>query len=121
MAMKNSFSFDLFLYFILVVKIAFLITIFLSITSKRSGSIEEAEKYTVMNHRLHSIFTISMGVLLLILFNPINNLKIVCVDGHPRLFLYIFGALSILGVVQHFIDEKKEEKEENNDTIITNN
>jgi len=121
MSIKTSIAFELFLFFILAVKLAFIITILLSVVAKRSGSKEEVEKYTVMNHRLHSIFTISMGVLLLILFNPINNLKIVCVDGHPRLFLYIFGALSILGVVQHFIDEKKEEKEENNDTIITNN
>ena len=112
MAMKNSFSFDLFLYFILVVKIAFLITILLSVVAKRSGSKEEVEKYTVMNDRLHSIFTISMGVLLMILFNPKTNSKIVCVDGHTKLFLYLFGVLSILGVIQHFMDEKKEETEE---------
>ena len=43
MAIKNSLSFNLFLYFILIVKIAFLITILLSITSKRSGSIKEAD------------------------------------------------------------------------------
>ena len=118
MAIKNSLSFNLFLYFILIVKIAFLITILLSITSKRSGSIKEAEKYTVMNDRLHSIFTISMGVLLLVLFNPISNSKIVCVDGHTKLFLYIFGALSILGIVQHYMDEKRKEKE---DIIISKN
>ena len=118
MAMKNSLSFELFLYFILIVKIAFLITILLTVKSKRTGSIEEIHKYTVMNDRLHSIFTISMGVLLLVLFNPISNSKIVCVDGHTKLFLYIFGALSILGIVQHFMDEKKKEK---TDTIISNN
>ena len=121
MSVKSSFSFNLFLYFILFVKIAFLITILLSVRAKRSGSIEEAEKYTAMNHKLHSIFTISMGVLLMILFNPRSNSKIVCVDGHARLFLYIFGVLSILGIVQHFMDEKKEEKEENDDTIISTN
>jgi Na+/proline symporter len=121
MAMKNSFSFELFLYFILIVKIAFLITVLLTVISKRNGSIEEIDKYTAMNHKLHSIFTISMGVLLLILFNPRSNSKIVCVDGHIKLFLYIFGVLSILGIVQHFIDEKKEEKKEKEDTIISNN
>ena len=90
----------------------------LTVKSKRTGSIEEIHKYTVMNHRLHSIFTISMGVLLLILFNPRSNSKIVCVDGHTKLFLYIFGVLSILGIVQHYMDEKKKE---NKDTVISNN
>ena len=67
-----------------------------------------------MNDRLHSIFTISMGVLLLVLFNPISNSKIVCVDGHTKLFLYIFGALSILGIVQHYMDEKRKENRRHN-------
>jgi hypothetical protein len=121
MSVKNSFSFDLFLYFILVVKIAYLITILLSVRAKRSGSKEDEEKYTVIKERLHNIFTISMGVLLMILFNPRSNSKIVCVDGHTKLFLYIFGVLSILDIVQHFIDEKKEEKKENNDTVVSIN
>ena len=118
MSIKTSIAFELFLFFILGVKLAFIITILLGVVAKRNGSKEEVEKYTVMNDRLHSIFTISMGILLMILFSPKTNSKIVCVDGHTKLFLYIFGVLSILGVIQHFMDEKKEETEETDGKLV---
>ena len=48
-----------------------------------------------------------MGILLIILFLPRNKGE-VCVNGHTKLFLFIFGVLSIITLMEDFFHKKEE-------------
>ncbi len=109
---KNSPIFEGFLYFILAVKVAFLISILLIIKGKIDGDKDEIHKYTLLKDRLHHLFTVCMGILLIILFYPDKTILEVCVDGHTKLFLYIFGILSVLGIMQNFFHEVQQKSKE---------
>jgi len=102
---KNSFTFELFLYAILAVKLSFLLSMLLGIKAKLDGNKDKEEKYTVMKERLHKLFTIFMGILLMILFSPLKTPSEVCVYGDTKLFLYIFGILSIAGILQDIVHQ----------------
>ena len=104
---QNSYVFELLLYVILVVKICFLFTIIMSKYQNRTGNNDKYEWYKMLKDKLHHLFTLLMGILLTVLFSPIYSSKTVCVDGHTKIFLYIFGVLSILGIIQHFIEDRK--------------
>ena len=104
---KNSYVFELFLYIILVVKIVFLFTIVMSKYENRIGNNDKSTWYKILQDKLHHLFTLLMGILLTLLFHPFLSAKTVCVDGHTKLFLYAFGVLSIIGIVQHFIEDKR--------------
>lgn len=113
---QNSYVFELLLYIILVVKICFLFTIIMSKYENRRGNNDKYEWYKILKDKLHHLFTLLMGILLTVLFSPIYSSKTVCVDGHTKLFLYAFGVLSIIGIVQHFIkDRKHSDKNEKTD------
>jgi len=101
---QNSYVFEIFLYVILVVKIGFLFTILMSEYENRIGNNDKSEWYKMLKDKLHQLFTLLMGILMSILFSPIYSSKTVCVDGHTKLFLYAFGVLSIIGIIQHFIE-----------------
>jgi hypothetical protein len=102
---RNSPIFEVFLYFILAVKVLFLVSILLIIKGKIDGNKDEVHKYTLLKERLHHLFTILMGILLIILFYPTTIKEEVCVEGHTKLFLYIFGILSVLGIIQNVVHE----------------
>ena len=102
---KHSTIFEVFLYFIFLVKLVFLITIVLSIEATRKGNATEVQKYVRLKEQLHNLFTISMGILLLILFNTYSTPREVIISGHTKIFLFLFGIMSILGVVQTTIKE----------------
>jgi len=102
---KNSFTFELFLYAILAVKLSFLLSMLLGIKAKLDGNKDKEEKYTVMKERLHKLFTIFIGILLMILFSPLKTPSEVCVYGDTKLFLYIFGILSIAGILQDIVHQ----------------
>ena len=53
---------------------------------------------------MEHLFIISIGILMMILFFPHTKGQ-VCVDGHIKLFLYIFGILSVLGIIKNFKKE----------------
>ena len=77
---QNSLLFEGFLYFILIIKIL----------------------YAQYEERFHNLWHFSMGILLIILFSGDNN-KIVCVDGHTKFFLFVFGVLSLTTIIQNFV------------------
>ena len=108
---KNSMLFEGFLYFILVVKILFVYCLFLKIYESRKGNKVEEEKYEYYEEKYHNLFTFCMGILLIILFSY-RNKGIVCVSGHTKLFLFIFGVLSLTQLIKNFIDLKKEKSHE---------
>lgn len=103
----NSRLFEAYLFFILIVKILFVFSLILKIQASRKGEKEEEEKYNNYQQELHKLFTGSMGILLIILFIPKNKGE-VCVDGHTKLFLFIFGVLSIITLMEDFFHKKRE-------------
>jgi hypothetical protein len=107
MATSNSVLFDMFLYFILVVKLCLLFVIVLRSNAKRKNDKKAVEKYNNLKEILHETFTICMGFLLVIVFSPINYPGEVCVFGETKIFIFIFGILSILGIMQIFIEKAK--------------
>ena len=113
--MKNSYVFELFLYVILVVKIVFLFVLAMSKYENIIGDVDKSVWYKMLQDKLHHLFTLLMGILLTLLFHPLLSAKTVCVDGHTKLFLYAFGVLSIIGIVQHFIKDRKMMRNEKTD------
>jgi cell division protein FtsW (lipid II flippase) len=101
MSVQDSPAFEAFLYFILVVKILFLISMLLSIYASHKGTQAQADKYENFQEKMEHLFIVSMGILMMILYFP-HTKGPVCVDGHTKLFLYIFGILSVLGIIKNF-------------------
>jgi cell division protein FtsW (lipid II flippase) len=101
MSVQDSPAFEAFLYFILVVKMLFLISMLLSIYASHKGTQAQADKYENFQEKMEHLFIVSMGILMMILYFP-HTKGPVCVDGHTKLFLYIFGILSVLGIIKNF-------------------
>ena len=109
MSIQESPLFTTFLYFILVVKILFLISMIFSVYASHKGTQSQADKYEHFQNKMEHLFIISMGILMMILFFPHTKGE-VCVDGHTKLFLYIFGMLSILSIIKIFRKEHSSQK-----------
>ena len=104
MSVQESPAFEAFLYFILIVKILFLISMLLALYASHKGTQSQAQKYENFQDKMEHLFIISMGILMMILFFPHTKGQ-VCVDGHTKLFLYIFGIVSVLGIIKNFKKE----------------
>ena len=104
---QNSRLLEAYLFFILIVKMLFVFFLILKIQASRKGDKEKEEKYNNYQQKLHKLFTGSMGILLIILFLPRNKGE-VCVDGHTKLYLFIFGVLSIITLTEDFFHNKEE-------------
>lgn len=96
--MENTILFDLFLYIILLVKIVFITYLLLKINATRNNDKVGEDKYSKQEAHYHNIFTFLMGVLILIIFDPISYPDKVCVSGRTKQFIYIFGLLSITSI-----------------------
>ena len=99
---QNSLLFEGFLYFILIIKILFVFCLFMKVLESRKGNKCKENKYAQYEERFHNLWHFSMGILLIILFSGVNN-KIVCVDGHTKFFLFVFGVLSLTQLIQNFV------------------
>lgn len=101
--MTNSHALEGFLYFILIVKILYIISFLLKLKASRNEDKEKKEEYSKYQENLHNLFTFCMGILLIILFNPIKSKGEVCVAGHIKLFLFVFGILSLSALIHTYI------------------
>jgi len=101
MSFQESLSFEGYLYVILVVKMLFLISMILSVYTSYKGMKSESKRYEEFQDKMEHLFIVLMGVLMIILFYPQNKGQ-VCLDGHTKIFLFIFGVLSILGIIKNF-------------------
>jgi uncharacterized protein YhhL (DUF1145 family) len=106
---QESPLFQSFLYFILVVKILFIFSLVMKLIASRKGDTEKEEKYTHYEENLHNLFTLCMSILLIMLFST-HNKGPVCVDGHTKFFLFVFGILSLTPLLKNFINTKKMKK-----------
>ncbi len=98
----NSLLFEAFLYFILIIKILFVFCLFMKVMESRKGNRYNENKYAQYEEIFHNIWHLCMGILLIILFSGDNN-KTVCVDGHTKFFLFVFGVLSLTTIIQDFV------------------
>jgi hypothetical protein len=89
---------DLYLIFILIVKICILTMIFFRRPLINRG-IFTSERFYEIKHQLEFLFNISMSILLIILFNPLTE-KYLIITHHIKLFLFVFGVLNIINMIK---------------------
>jgi len=106
MDIQKSPYFDGFLYLILFIKILFLISMILTVYASHFGSNDDVEKYTAYQDKFEHLFIILMGILMIVIFYP-HGKGPTCVDGHTKIFLYVFGILSVLGIIKNFKNKEK--------------
>jgi len=88
--------FDLFLYFILIVKLIFLYASFRILIMKKNYS-DKLNYYTHLAGFTHTIFMFLMSILLIMLFRP-SDPKSVSITGETKTSLFIFGILILVGI-----------------------
>tara|TARA_E500000178_G_C16886569_1_gene691510 strand:- start:23 stop:313 length:291 start_codon:yes stop_codon:yes gene_type:complete len=93
--------FDYYIFLIIIVKIAYLSTIFLRNANLKKETKKKVEYY---HEILHVLFYLLMAILLVIMFNPFT--KEVKVSGHEKLFIFILGVLMIVDIVRKKILKK---------------
>ena len=102
---KNPLYLNALLVMILVVKIMLLSVIIIDVYQKHRKNEDKIYKYDNLKDILHHIFTFLMGILLIILFNPRETVNNKCINTETRIFLFIFGILSIVSVAKYFYDK----------------
>lgn len=72
-------------------------SIYLHITNNSNELLINSIEYYIQ-----LLFTINMGVLLIYLYHHYTPKK-VCIEGRTKMYLYLFGILSLLGGLKKFI------------------
>lgn len=68
-------------------------------------------RYKDLQEKLHNIFMISMGIVLVMLFHPFQKEQKIT-NKHVIIYLFIFGVLSIANIVKIFLENNKESTEQ---------
>jgi len=89
--------YDMYITFIILIKIGFILLAFSHIYLKVKGEehSELDEKILYWKERVEFIFIITMAILLIYLFNPRKN-RITMIDYETSLLLYLFGFIIII-------------------------
>lgn len=96
--MKNG-NLDIMLVPLLIVKIIWVLTIFSHFIDKKYYNNSHEQFITELEAIAHNLYTFLIGVLLVYLYNHLTPYK-VCVEGHLKMYLYSFGILSAIGIIQ---------------------
>ena len=120
MAEKKDVTLNGILIFVLIVKLLWVLSLF-SIFAIKYYFTEDSfyiEHIENIEYMLHDIFTLLIGILLIYLYNHLTP-KQVCIEGHTKFYLYSFGILSVIGVLQkmfhtHYFREYNELEQEYN-------
>jgi hypothetical protein len=94
-------AFNIFLFCILFVKIVYIGCMFAGVYINRGYNNDLKLQLETCKEYLHVVFTMSMGVLLILLFSNLINKGEVCVDGHLKVYLSTFGILSLLEFIRN--------------------
>jgi len=104
MAEKKDIFLNSILIFILFVKVLWVLSLFSHFILKSYYS--QYHEYIKIDgdieYLLHNIFTLTIGLLLIYLYNHLTP-KEVCIEGHAKLYLYSFGVLSLVGTLQKIV------------------
>ena len=90
------------LIYILIVKILWILFTFSHIILTLYGNntiIKYKKIIDDIDEALRDIFLLLIGLLLVYLYNHLTPSK-VCIEGHTKIYLYIFGIVTILGSLQ---------------------
>tara|TARA_B100000508_G_C11402850_1_gene249245 strand:+ start:265 stop:618 length:354 start_codon:yes stop_codon:yes gene_type:complete len=110
MHIQHSFLFQLFLFFILVVKFFYLITLLVNLYDIRIQKKTNKPRFKNLQEKLHNIFIICMGIVLVMLFHPFQKEQKIT-NRHVIIYLFIFGLLSISNIIKIFVQNKQESTE----------
>jgi uncharacterized protein YhhL (DUF1145 family) len=94
--------YEVYLNLILAVKILYLIVIILRIKSQKNKKCKQEKKYEKLETFMHNLFLFLVSLLLLYLFRPTLR-RSVTIDGETKLYLFIFGGLTLLSLAKKFI------------------
>lgn len=101
MAEKNDLKLNGILLFVLTTKVLWILSLFSHFAIKHylTGASYYIELNEDIEYMLHNLFTFALGILLIYLFNHLTP-DLVCIKGHSKFYLYSFGILSIVGILQ---------------------
>jgi len=74
--------------------------VFFSIYINRGNNNDLKLQIEAWKEDLHIAFTMSMGVLLILVFSNLIHKGEVCVDGHLKIYLTTFGVLSLFEFIR---------------------
>lgn len=101
MADKRDVKLNMILVFILIVKVLWILSLFSHFAIKLYLS--DDNYYVELNenieYKLHNLFTLLIGSLLIYLYHIFTS-NSVCIEGHAKFYLFSFGILSVIGVLQ---------------------
>ena len=89
------------MYIILIIKISYIIVTIAYLRSKYKNY-QFTDKIKNAKNILHFIFNILLILLLIFLFNPFYKYQVEITD-HIRLFLFVFGVMSLITEIQNII------------------
>ena len=84
---------------ILVIKVIWVLALFSNFIDKKYYNNSDEKIIIKIQTIAHNIFTLLIGILLIYLYNHLTPYK-VCVEGYLKMYLYSFGILSCVGIIQ---------------------
>jgi len=106
MTEKTDIKLHIILLFVLITKVLWILSLFSHFAIKHYFT--DLSDYLELNENieyiLHHLFTIGLGILMIYLFNNLTP-DLVCIKGHTKFYLYSFGILSIIGILQKVLHE----------------
>lgn len=94
--------YELYLNLILAVKMLYLIIIILRFRAQKKNNCKQSKKYDKLETLMHNLFLLLVSLLLLYLFRP-SLRRSVTIDGETKLYLFIFGGLTLISLAKNFI------------------
>lgn len=101
MFQTNNVYLDTYMYIILIIKISYIIVTIAYLRSKYKNY-QFTDKIKNAKNILQFIFNILLILLLIFLFNPFYKYQVEITD-HIRLFLFVFGVMSLITEIQNII------------------
>lgn len=93
---------NILLFFMFIIRLMWLISIFIHFLDKKYFYGNNEVNILILEDILHSFFSFLIGVLLIYLYNNFYT-NIVCIKGKPKKYLYSFGILTCIGILQKYI------------------
>ena len=104
----KGYLYDGLIYFIVSVKVIFIILSLLYLYYERKGDVKKADEIEYWRTRAEFIFTASMALLLIYLFYPKGKSGVIVLDSQARMLLYLFGwVLLITADWKQYINQSK--------------
>ena len=84
---------------ILVIKVIWVLALFSQFIDKKYYNNSHEQFILELEDIAYNLYTLLIGTLLIYLYNHLTPYK-VCVEGYPKIYLYSFGILSCVGIIQ---------------------